>query len=168
MEDDLRVRPAVGGGRDRQHRPIWNDASHAAPVGTLPPDLILDATGQEASNATYKAAKQQRAVFVAVERLGLRWRVNTDALTAPQHAIDSTVYDAVRTTVIHLIRSREVRPDSSTGPVYFVLYDIPSVGGMAPAPPGETQERVCRLNFPHARTWFVRHSPMHGGDRPMM
>ncbi|MFF7928123.1 DUF6192 family protein [Streptomyces mirabilis] len=40
--------------------------------------------------------------------------------------------------------------------------------GWPPAPPGETQERVCRLNFPHAHTWFVRYSPMHGGDRPMM
>ncbi|MFF1358487.1 hypothetical protein [Streptomyces sp. NPDC058297] len=45
------------------------------------------------------------------------------------------MYDAVRTAVIHLIRSREVRPDSSAGPVHFVLYDIPSVGGM---PPGST------------------------------
>ncbi|MEU1449987.1 hypothetical protein ACFWBS_43115 [Streptomyces mirabilis] len=26
--------------------------------------------------------------------------------------------------VIHLIRSRQIRPDSSAGPVYFVLYDV--------------------------------------------
>lgn len=29
-----------------------------------------------------------------------------------------------RDTVIHLIRTREIRPDSSAGPVYFVLYDV--------------------------------------------
>ncbi|MGW3984737.1 hypothetical protein [Streptomyces mirabilis] len=91
-----------------------------------PADLIPDVTGEEAFLAAYKAAKQQRAVFVAVERLGMHWTVKADALTAPQHAIDTTVYDAIRTAVIHLIRSREVRPDSSAGPVYFVLYDVES------------------------------------------
>ncbi|WP_369386228.1 hypothetical protein AB5J72_00265 [Streptomyces sp. CG1] len=91
-----------------------------------PADLIPDATGQEPFNAAYQAARQQQAVFVAVERLGLHWTVKADALTAPQHTIDATVYDAVRTAVIHLIRSREIRPDSSAGPVYFVLYDVES------------------------------------------
>ncbi|OIK01653.1 hypothetical protein [Streptomyces monashensis] len=65
-------------------------------------------------------------MFVAVERLGLHWTLKADALTAPQHAIDAPVYDAVRTAVIHLIRSREIRPDSCAGPVYFVLYDVES------------------------------------------
>ncbi|GHF21232.1 hypothetical protein GCM10014715_89280 [Streptomyces spiralis] len=34
------------------------------------------------------------------------------------------MYDAVRNAVIRLIRSREIRPDSSAAPVYFVLYDL--------------------------------------------
>ncbi|MFF8311424.1 hypothetical protein [Streptomyces lydicus] len=65
-------------------------------------------------------------MFVAVERLGPRWTVKADPLTAPQHVIDTTAYDAVRTAIIHLIRSGEVRPGSSAGPVYFVLYDVES------------------------------------------
>ncbi|MQY39813.1 hypothetical protein SRB17_78410 [Streptomyces sp. RB17] len=36
------------------------------------------------------------------------------------------MYDAVRTVVLRLIRSREFRHDSSAGPVYFVLYDVES------------------------------------------
>ncbi|GLW47613.1 hypothetical protein Stsp02_32750 [Streptomyces sp. NBRC 14336] len=35
-------------------------------------------------------------------------------------------YDAIRAAVIRLIRSREIRSDSSAGPVYFVLYDVES------------------------------------------
>ncbi|MEU1466158.1 hypothetical protein ABZ467_37165 [Streptomyces sp. NPDC005727] len=72
-------------------------------------------------------------MFIAIERLGPHWTVKADALTAPQHDIDATVYDAVRTAVIHLIRSREIRPDSSAGPVYFVLYDV------------ESEHRGCEL-----------------------
>ncbi|WP_405475564.1 hypothetical protein [Streptomyces sp. NBC_00009] len=34
------------------------------------------------------------------------------------------MYDAVREAVIRLIRSQEIRPDSSAGPVYFVLHDV--------------------------------------------
>lgn len=34
------------------------------------------------------------------------------------------MYEAVREAVIHLIRTRQVRPDSSAGPVYFVLHDV--------------------------------------------
>ncbi|MFF5546692.1 hypothetical protein [Streptomyces olivaceoviridis] len=77
-----------------------------------------------AFNAAYKAAKRQQAVFVAVECQAQRWTVKADALTAPQHHIDTAVYDAIRNAAIHLIRSREIRPDSSCGPVYFVLYDL--------------------------------------------
>ncbi|MET8615675.1 hypothetical protein [Streptomyces misionensis] len=88
-----------------------------------PADLVPDATGQDAFNAAYRAAMQQRAVFVAVECQAQRWTVKADALTAFQHDIDATVYDAVRNAVIRLIRSREIRPDSSAGPVYFVLYE---------------------------------------------
>ncbi|WP_234387947.1 MULTISPECIES: hypothetical protein [Streptomyces] len=38
------------------------------------------------------------------------------------------MYDAVREAVIHLIRTRQIRPDSSAGPVYFVLYDVDGEG----------------------------------------
>ncbi|MET7543169.1 hypothetical protein [Streptomyces sp. NPDC005507] len=51
-----------------------------------------------------------------------------DALAAPQHTVDPAVYDAVREGVIPLIRSGEIRPDSSAGPVYFVLHDVDSEG----------------------------------------
>lgn len=45
---------------------------------------------------------------------------------SPQHTIDTAVYDAIRDAAIRLIRSREMRPDSVCGPVYFVLYDLES------------------------------------------
>ncbi|MEU5092938.1 hypothetical protein [Streptomyces sp. NPDC021356] len=89
-----------------------------------PAGLIPDATGMAAFKAAYRHAKQQRAVFVAIECEGARWTVKADMITAPQHVVDDTVYDAVRAAVIRLIRSREIRPDSSAGPVYFVLYDV--------------------------------------------
>ncbi len=89
-----------------------------------PADLVPDATGEDAFNAAYRSAMQQRAVFVAVECQAQRWTVKADALTAFEHDIDAMVYDAVRNAVIRLIRSREIRPDSSAGPVYFVLYDL--------------------------------------------
>ncbi|MEU9057129.1 hypothetical protein AB0D37_43330 [Streptomyces sp. NPDC048384] len=91
-----------------------------------PADLMPDATGVDAFNAEYRAAKQQRTVFVAVERLGPHWTVKADLLTAPQHVVDDVVYDAVRVAVTQLIRSGEIRRDSSAGPLYFVLYDVDS------------------------------------------
>ncbi|MFG2883427.1 hypothetical protein ACGFYV_14185 [Streptomyces sp. NPDC048297] len=63
-------------------------------------------------------------MFAAIEQQGERWTVKADMMTAPQHAVDDSVYDAIRAAVIRLIRSREIRPDSSAGPVYFVLYDV--------------------------------------------
>ncbi|MFD8887543.1 hypothetical protein ACFV0H_34405 [Streptomyces erythrochromogenes] len=90
-----------------------------------PADLIPDATAVDAFNAAYKEAKQQHAVFIAVEQQGRRWTVKADALTSgPHHAVDDSAYDAIRTAVIHLIHGREIRSDSSAGPVYFVLYDV--------------------------------------------
>ncbi|UDM05403.1 hypothetical protein [Streptomyces longhuiensis] len=92
-----------------------------------PADRIPDATGLEAFEAACKAAKDQRVVFIAVEQQGgpkPPWTVKADALTAPQHTIDSTVYNAVREAVIRLIRSGEIRPDSSAGPVTFDLHDV--------------------------------------------
>ncbi|MFE2993312.1 hypothetical protein [Streptomyces sp. NPDC059262] len=38
------------------------------------------------------------------------------------------MHDAVREAVAFLIRSREIRPDSSAGPVDFVLHDVDSEG----------------------------------------
>ena len=93
-----------------------------------PANRIPDATGLEAFEAACKEAKEQRAVFIAVERQGPLWAVKADALTAPQHTIDTTAYDAVREAVIRLIRAREIRPDSCAGPVYFVLHDVDSEG----------------------------------------
>ncbi|RFC71096.1 hypothetical protein [Streptomyces sp. AcE210] len=93
-----------------------------------PADRIPDATGMDAFNAACRAAKAQRVVFVAVERQGPLWMVKADALTAPQHTITTTAHDAVREAVIRLIRSREIRPDSSAGPVDFVLHDVGSEG----------------------------------------
>ncbi|MFE5883819.1 hypothetical protein [Streptomyces hydrogenans] len=92
-----------------------------------PAHLVPDATGVDAFNAAYWWAKQQRAVFVAVERRGPRWMAKADALTAdPHHTVSDSAYDTIRAAVIRLIRSREIRPDSSAGPVYFVLHDIDS------------------------------------------
>ena len=45
-------------------------------------------------------------------------------ITAPQHAVADSVYDAIRAAVIHMIRAGEIRSDSSAGPVYFVLHDL--------------------------------------------
>ncbi|MFB8267618.1 hypothetical protein ACFC96_13540 [Streptomyces sp. NPDC055955] len=92
-----------------------------------PADQIPDATGLEAFEAACKAAKEQRVVFIAVEEQGgpnPRWTVKADALTAPQHTIDPTVYNAVREAVLRLIHSHEIRPDSSAGPVTFDLHDV--------------------------------------------
>ncbi|WP_326771335.1 hypothetical protein [Streptomyces sp. NBC_01445] len=93
-----------------------------------PADRIPDATGMDAFNAACKAAKEQRVVFIAVEQQGPQWAVKADALTAPQHTIPTTAHDAVREAVARLIRSREIRPDSSAGPVDFVLHDVDSEG----------------------------------------
>ncbi|MEU4733125.1 hypothetical protein AB0G21_33515, partial [Streptomyces sp. NPDC023588] len=46
----------------------------------------------------------------------------------PDHSVHDSVYDAIRTVVIRLIRNREIRSDSSAGPVYFVLYDVETEG----------------------------------------
>ncbi|MFB8000471.1 hypothetical protein ACFC4G_48030 [Streptomyces sp. NPDC056002] len=89
-----------------------------------PADRIPDATGLDAFNAACQAAREQRVVFIAVERQGPRWAVKADALTAPQHAIGTAAYGAVRDAVIRLIRSREIGPESSAGPVYFVLHGV--------------------------------------------
>ncbi|MGY5032943.1 hypothetical protein ACWC9U_19020 [Streptomyces sp. 900116325] len=98
--------------------------SHGPAADPLPPDLVPDATGLEAFEAACKEAMQQQAVFIAVERQGPRWTVKADPLTAPQHAISTEAYEAIREAVIHLIRTRQIRPASSAGPVYFVLYDL--------------------------------------------
>ncbi|MFI1769157.1 hypothetical protein ACH41H_45000 [Streptomyces sp. NPDC020800] len=89
-----------------------------------PADLIPEVTSLGVCNAATRAAREQGVVWVGVERQGDRWTVKADVLTAPQHVIDDTAYDAVRTAVIQLIHSGEIRPDSSAGPAYFVLYDV--------------------------------------------
>ncbi|MFD9052850.1 hypothetical protein [Streptomyces zaomyceticus] len=74
----------------------------------------------------YGAAQQQGAVFIALEREGPRWRIKADTLTAPEHTVDTSAYDAVRAAVGRLVRAGQVRPDSYPGPVYFVLHDVDS------------------------------------------
>ncbi|MEU4729543.1 hypothetical protein, partial [Streptomyces sp. NPDC023588] len=79
-----------------------------------PADLIPDATAVDVFNTANRQAKQQNAVFIAVEQQGRRWTVKADALTAgPDHSVHDSVYDAIRTVVIRLIRNREIRSDSS-------------------------------------------------------
>jgi hypothetical protein len=94
------------------------------PAGQVP-----DATAVDAFNAAYKQAKQQYAVFVAVENQGRRWTVKADALTAgPDHTVSDAAYEAMRAAVIRLSHAREIRSDSSAGPLYFVLYDVETEG----------------------------------------
>ncbi|MFF3460138.1 hypothetical protein ACFYXH_38750 [Streptomyces sp. NPDC002730] len=89
-----------------------------------PADLIPDATGLDAFNIAYKAARTARVVFVAVKRRGRRWTVTADALTAaPGHVVDGAC-DAIRDAVIRLVRDREVRSGSSAGLVHITLYDV--------------------------------------------
>lgn len=45
-------------------------------------------------------------------------------ITAPQHVVADSVYDAVRAAVTQLLRAGEIRSDSSAGPVYFVQHDV--------------------------------------------
>jgi hypothetical protein len=68
--------------------------------------LIPDEMGMDAFNATYRQAKQQRAVFVAEEHQGERRTVKADVITASEHVVEDSEYDAIRTAVIRLIRSR--------------------------------------------------------------
>ncbi|MGW0945901.1 hypothetical protein ACWD4O_25605 [Streptomyces sp. NPDC002623] len=66
-------------------------------------------------------------MFVAVAEQGRRWTVKADTLTAGQdHTIVDSTYHAIRVAVFRLIRSRQIRADSSADPVYFVLYDVES------------------------------------------
>ncbi|MGW2557620.1 hypothetical protein [Streptomyces sp. NPDC001635] len=89
-----------------------------------PAELIPDVTELVALNTACSAAREQGAVFVGIEHQSCGWIVKTDELTAPEHTVDTAIYDAVRTAVIHLIRSREIRPDSYAGPVYFALNGV--------------------------------------------
>ncbi len=114
-----------------------------------PADLVPDATAVDAFNTAYKQAKRQHAVFIAVENQGRRWTVKADALTAgPDHTVAEEAYDAVRCAAIRLIRAREIRPDSSADPVYFVLYDV------------ETESHACELAA-------ALHAALHGNLEPL-
>ncbi|WP_330347676.1 hypothetical protein [Streptomyces sp. NBC_00582] len=90
-----------------------------------PGHLIPDAT--DAFDAAYRAAKAQRAVFIAIEREGQRWTVKADALTAgPGHTVDEAVNHALRAAIISLVDEREAGSDAYAGPVYFMLHGVPS------------------------------------------
>lgn len=94
------------------------------PPASYPADLIPDVTGMAAFKAAYRQAKEQDAVFVTIESLDEHWTVKADMITARQHAVADSVYDAIRAAVIQMIRAGEIRSDSSAGPVYFVLHDV--------------------------------------------
>ncbi|MFB8402234.1 hypothetical protein [Streptomyces sp. NPDC055912] len=89
-----------------------------------PAERIPDASGPNGFEAAYRAARQQRAVFIALESEGPRWRIKADTLTAPEHTVPADVHDAVREAVIRLVRAGQIRSDSYAGPVYFVLHDV--------------------------------------------
>ncbi|MEU8881857.1 hypothetical protein [Streptomyces hydrogenans] len=73
-----------------------------------------------------RAAQQQGAVFIALEREGPRWRIKADTLTAPGHAVESGVYDSVQEAIGRLIRTGQVHPGSYAGPACLVLHDVDS------------------------------------------
>ncbi|MFF1632088.1 MULTISPECIES: hypothetical protein [unclassified Streptomyces] len=90
-----------------------------------PGHLLPDAT--DAFDVAYRAAKAQRAVFVAIEREGQQWTVKADALTVgPGHSVDETVNGALRAAIMRLVDGREAGSDAYAGPVYFMLHGVPS------------------------------------------
>ncbi|MEU0946844.1 hypothetical protein ABZ379_29475 [Streptomyces canus] len=90
-----------------------------------PSHLIPDAT--DTFGAVYRAAKAQRAVFVAIEREGQRWTVKADALTAgPGHSVDEAANEALRAAIVRLVHERQAGSDAYAGPVYFILHNVPS------------------------------------------
>lgn len=90
-----------------------------------PGHLIPDVS--DGFDAAYRAARAERAVFVAIEHEGQQWTVKADALTAgPGHAVDKAVYEALRAAVVRLVQERETGPDAYAGPVYFMLHGVPS------------------------------------------
>ncbi|MFI6416922.1 hypothetical protein ACIBG6_05780 [Streptomyces sp. NPDC050842] len=89
-----------------------------------PAERIPDASGLNGFDAAYRAARQQRAVFIALESEGPRRRIEVDTLTAPEHTVGTGVYDAVREAVFRLVSTGQIRSDSYAGPVYFVLHDV--------------------------------------------
>ncbi|MFJ3222890.1 hypothetical protein ACIPJS_05930 [Streptomyces sp. NPDC086783] len=69
----------------------------------------------------------QRVVFVAIESEGPHWTVKADTLTAgPGHVVHDSVNDAIRAAVLRLIHHREAGADAYTGPVYFMMHNVPS------------------------------------------
>jgi hypothetical protein len=90
-----------------------------------PGHLIPDAT--DSFGAVYRAAKAQGVVFVAIERQGQQWTVKADALTTgPGRSVDDTVNQALRAAIVHLVHVRQAGADAYKGPIYFMLYDVPS------------------------------------------
>lgn len=89
-------------------------------------ERIPDATGADAFNAAYQAAKAANAVYIGIERRGRQWTVKADALTAAQHAVDDVAQDAIWAAALRLARRGEIRFDSGPGPVHYTLYGVPS------------------------------------------
>jgi len=92
-----------------------------------PAHLIPNASGTKAFHQAYRQAMAHGVVFVAVESDGPRWTVKADTLTAgPGHPADNTVNDAIRAAILRLIHTREVGADAYTGPIYFMMHNVPS------------------------------------------
>lgn len=114
-----------------------------------PADRIPNATGLDAFNAAYKAAKTAKAVYVGIERRGQQWSVKADVLTAaPQHALDDTAHDAIRAAVLRLARRGEIRPSSGLGPVHYTLLGV------------KNEERARELAA-------ALHAALYGDPQPM-
>lgn len=87
-----------------------------------PAHLIPDATGLEAFNAAYRAAKAADAVYVGTERQDRRWTVKADTLTAaPGHIVEDAVIAAIRAATAKLLSSGQIGPSAGTGPVHYTL-----------------------------------------------
>ncbi|KUM68126.1 hypothetical protein AQI84_38985 [Streptomyces griseorubiginosus] len=123
-----------------------------------PAHLVPDATGR--FDAAYRAAKDQRVVFVGIEREGERWTVKVDALTAgPDHVVGDVVNAAMRAAIVRLVQTREAGSDAFAGPVYFMLHAVPN----------QTQAREIAAAF-HAALYgdlgpLARAVPGAGVDR---
>ncbi|MFD3537467.1 hypothetical protein [Streptomyces sp. NPDC058664] len=67
----------------------------------------------------------QRAVFITVEHQEPCWIVKADTITArPEHTTRTETATALNIALLQLGGHRQIRFNSFTGPVYFILNDI--------------------------------------------
>lgn len=64
-------------------------------------------------------------MFVGLECQAQLWTIKADTLTADSSfSLDDHIGEGIRRVVAELVRSREIRPDSLAGPVYYAWYDL--------------------------------------------